>query len=496
MYNNKFFILSAINVIVFLMAAFAIFYTYSSNQKNTLSIEPIVQNQQHNLNTQNLIQRDVTLAALPSKNGDIIPSLAPILEDTTPAIVNISTIGKVTVNNNSPFFENPFFQDPFFERFFKFNTPRSPIQKETQSIGSGVIVDKAKGYILTNHHVVKNAEKIYVTLLDKTRLEAKLVGSDTETDIAVLQVKEKLLTEVPLGKSDNLEVGDFVIAIGNPFGLGHTVTSGIVSALGRSGLGIEGYEDFIQTDASINPGNSGGALINLKGELIGINTAILSKSGGNVGIGFAIPIDMANSVLTQLIKYGEVKRGQLGVQIQDIKPDTIEIMSLDIKKGVLVVAVSKNSPAEKAGIKAGDIIISLNGDEVSGASDLKNKVGTLRVGEKTNIKILREGKYKNITAKIGKMESNDFSNSSSEESEIELLKGASFQTHAKGVLIENVTNNSPAYRAGLRKGDIVFSVNKQKVTTPSELFKAAKQNEKGIMLRLIRGGSVMFIVIH
>jgi len=284
-----------------------------------------------------------------------VPTLAPMLKKVLPSVVNISTQGTVSAQ------QHPLMNDPFFRRF----PPQVPTERQTQGIGSGVIVNAQKGYIMTNHHVISNADTIFVTLTNKQKLKAKLVGTDPETDIAVLQVESKNLTEMALGNSDNLQVGDFVVAIGNPFGLSQTVTSGMVSAMGRTNLGIEGYENFIQTDASINPGNSGGALIDLRGHLIGINSAILATSGGNVGIGFAIPINMAKKIMDQLLDHGEIKRGLLGVQIQDLTSDLAEAMGLSGTHGALVSKVTPDSAADKAGIKAGDVITAINGKKIT-----------------------------------------------------------------------------------------------------------------------------------
>ena len=303
-------------------------------------------------------------AALPThdSSGQPLPSLAPMLKKINPAVVNIATYSTQKAYN-------PLLNDPFF-RFF-FNVPdqrrfQQQPQKRQQSAGSGVIVSANDGLVVTNHHVIKGADEVQVSLIDGRIFDAKVVGSDPELDVAVLKIKAKNLTEIHLADSNNLEVGDFVIAIGNPFGLGQTVTTGVVSALGRTGLGIEGYENFIQTDASINPGNSGGALVNLRGELVGINTAIIAPSGGNVGIGFAIPINMANSSMQQILEHGEVKRGQIGVSIQDITPDLRKAFSLDNgQQGVLITGIAENSSAEKAGLKTGDVIVAVGNEKTS-----------------------------------------------------------------------------------------------------------------------------------
>jgi serine protease Do/serine protease DegQ len=331
-------------------------------------------------------------AQIPAQVGQTpVPSLAPMLKRVTPAIVNIATKGTVQQ-------ENPLLNDPFFRRFF--DVPNVPRERSFQSAGSGVIVDAKNGYIITNAHVIENADEITVTLLDNRSLKAKVIGKDTGSDVAVLQVPATNLAEIPIADSDRAEVGDFVVAIGNPFGLGHTVTSGIVSALGRSGINPEGYEDFIQTDASINPGNSGGALVDLNGALVGVNSAILSRSGGNIGIGFAIPSNMMKTVMNQLIKYGEVKRGVLGVNIQTLTPDIAESMGLDNTQGALVSQVLDGSAAEKAGLQAGDVVTAINGRAVKDAAGLRNTIGLLSVGDRVDIALLRDGKPRSVTAVV------------------------------------------------------------------------------------------------
>ena len=334
-------------------------------------------------------------AQLPEKVGDTpVPSLAPVIKKASPAVVNIATKGTIKDSGR-----NPLLDDPFFRRFF--DAPDAPRERQFQSAGSGVIVDAKNGYIITNAHVLENASEITVTLLDDRQVKAEVVGKDTGSDVAVLKVPAKNLSDMPLADSAKAEVGDFVIAIGNPFGLQHTVTSGIISALGRSGINPEGYEDFIQTDASINPGNSGGALVNLDGELVGVNTAIFSRSGGNIGIGFAIPSNMVKAVMTQLIQYGEVKRGMLGVQLRNMTPAIAESLGLANAKGALVGQVVEESPADKAGIKAGDVITSINGRAVSNSADTRNTIGLLRIGEKVEIGLLRDGQPRRVTAVIG-----------------------------------------------------------------------------------------------
>jgi Do/DeqQ family serine protease len=332
------------------------------------------------------------LAGMPVVGSDgQVPSLAPLVKQVTPAVVNIAVKGRVKV-------DNPMLSDPFFRQFF--DLPEGPVEREVQAAGSGVIVDARAGYVMTNGHVVEHADAIVVTLKDNRRFNAKLVGVDSGTDIALLKIDAQNLTAMAIGDSDHLEVGDYVLAIGNPFGLGQTVTSGIVSALGRSGLGIENYENFIQTDASINPGNSGGALINLRGELVGINTAILAPSGGNVGIGFAVPINMAKSVMQQIVAHGEVRRGRLGVQVQDVTPDLAEAMRLTVDGGAVVSQVEAGSAAKRAGLQAGDVILAVDGQPVRGASDLRNRIGLMPIGRNIDLTILREGAQRTLSVRL------------------------------------------------------------------------------------------------
>src|SRR5271169_571576 len=328
-----------------------------------------------------------------------MPSLAPMVKRVSPSVVNVATRGTI---KEKPGQRNPLMDDPFFRRFFDTPPDSKPRERQFQSAGSGVIVDAKNGYIITNHHVVENASEITITLLDNRSFSAKVVGSDEGADIAVLQAKQPNLVAMALGDSTKLEVGDYVVAIGNPFGLQHTVTAGIVSALGRSGINPDGsgYEDFIQTDASINPGNSGGALVNLRGELIGINSAILSSSGGNTGIGFAIPVNMVKGVMDQLIKYGQVKRGVLGVNIYNVTPDIAKEYDLSESSGALVAGVVQGSAAERAGIKTGDIITAINGVTMKDAGELRNTIGMLRIGDKVEIGLLRDGKPRKLTALI------------------------------------------------------------------------------------------------
>lgn len=337
----------------------------------------------------------VGAAGIPPAVGDTpLPSLAPMIRKISPAVVNVATRG--TIREHGP--ESELLQDPFFRRFFEPPKGGTPRERLLRSVGSGVIVDARQGYIVTNAHVVENASEITVTLQDGRDLKAEVVGSDQPSDVAVLKVPPEGLSQMPLGDSSHLEVGDFVVAIGNPFGLQHTVTSGIVSGLSRTGINPDGYEDFIQTDASINPGNSGGALVNLRGELIGINSEILSRTGGNIGIGFAIPVNLARSVMEQLIKYGSVMRGQLGVTMYTVTPDIAHSLGLASAVGALVSRVVEGSPAEKSGVRVGDVITSVNGQPVKSNTELRNAIGLLHVGDKVDVGLVRDGKAMQLTA--------------------------------------------------------------------------------------------------
>jgi len=437
-----------------------------------------------------------TLAVIPFEqmaeaSGQSVPSLAPMLKKVTPAVVNISTRSRVRVR------DNPLFQDPFFRRFF--NIPKQPREKITQSLGSGVVVDAEHGYVITNNHVVHKADEITVTLRDGRRLLAKIVGTDPDSDVAVIQVPANDLDAVPLANSDNLQVGDFVVAIGNPFGLGQTVTSGIVSALGRSGLGIEGYEDFIQTDASINPGNSGGALVNLHGELVGVNTAIIAPAGGNVGIGFAIPVNMVNDIMQQLIKHGEVRRGRLGVYIQDLTADLASAFGMKQLSGAVISQIVNDSPAERAGLRAGDVIIKMNKRRVSNSSDLRNLIGLLRVGQKINVTVIRNGEVLSLTAEVTASElvKTMGKNISPRLNGAELLiEDALYQNGQSGIRVQRVTRRSAAWRAGLRAGDIIFSANKQQVSDFDELRQAISRSRRSLLLNILRGDGALFLLIE
>ena len=429
-----------------------------------------------------------SLALLPGVlgGGEKMPSLAPMLKTVNPAVVNISTFTTQRVQ------QNPLLNDPFFRHFF--NVPQQqmqPRQRRTQSAGSGVIIDAKNGTVLTNHHVVAGADEIMVAMEDGRSFKATLLGADPDVDIAVLKIEAKNLVDVRLANSDQLEVGDFVLAIGNPFGLGQTVTTGIVSALGRTGLGIEGYENFIQTDASINPGNSGGALVNLRGELVGINTAILAPSGGNVGIGFAIPTNMAMASVEQILEHGEVSRGQLGVIIQDLTPELAEAFSISGRtRGAVVAEVQPGSAAEKAGLKAGDVVIEAAGKAVISSAQLRTAIGLRRAGDKVSLKVLRDGKTLSLKAVLGEVET-----SVSADAGIHpLLEGVALSDDEGGVKVTQVKADAPAADK-LRAGDLIVSVNQRRVQNVAEFRKYASQSENGMLLRVIRGRYATWVVL-
>jgi Do/DeqQ family serine protease len=424
-------------------------------------------------------------AQIPAQPGETpVPSLAPMLKHVTPAIVNVATRGTVKE-------QNPLANDPFFRRFF--DIPNGPVEREFQAAGSGVIVDAKNGYIVTNAHVIENATEITVQLLDNRSLTAKVIGKDPGSDLAVLQVPAGNLVDIPIADSDLLEVGDFVVAIGNPFGLGHTVTSGIISALGRSGINPEGYEDFVQTDASINPGNSGGALVNLSGQLVGINSAILSRTGGNIGIGFAIPSNMMKTVMQQLIKYGEVRRGVLGVNIQTLSPDIAQSMDLGNTQGALVSQVIDGSAAEKAGIKAGDVITAVNGKPVKDAAALRNSIGLLRIGDKVDISLMRDGKPRRVTATIGERDTTEEARAAGVH---DRLAGADLvDAQGGGVLVRSVADGSPAAQRGLRANDVIVSVGRVRVANLAE-FQRATKDVQAFVVQIRRGSSILVIPIR
>jgi len=434
----------------------------------------------------------VAHAALPT-NAQGMPTLAPMIDSASPAVVNIATEGKVEVQRN------PLLNDPFFRRFF--DMPEERRQRQVQSLGSGVIVDADKGYVLTNHHVIENADRIKVALQDKREFNAKLIGSDPETDVALIQIDAEDLTQLSIADSEELAVGDFVVAIGNPFGLDHTVTAGVVSGLGRvlrGGVVNSRLQNFIQTDASINPGNSGGALVNLRGELVGINTAILSRSGGNIGIGFAIPINMALKVMDQLKQYGEVRRGVLGVRVQDLTPEIAKAFDTDVRSGALVAQVTPNSAAEEAGLQAGDVIVAVDGESIEGANELANKIGLMSVGDKVTLQVIRDGEKMKITSEVGKPQETQATSSALHPK----LEGASFSNldersplygEVEGVLVTSVESGTPAAEV-LREGDVILSVNRQPVSNLEE-FRSAVRGKDALLLNIRRGNAAMFVLV-
>jgi Do/DeqQ family serine protease len=430
-------------------------------------------------------------AALPPIVGDApLPTLAPMIKKVSPAVVNIATRGTIRDRGQ----QNPLLDDPFFRRFFDVPPDTGPRERPFQSAGSGVIFDAKAGYILTNAHVVENASEITVTLQDGRDLKAEVVGSDAPSDVAVLKVKPDGLSQITLGDSAKVEVGDFAVAIGNPFGLQHTVTSGIISGLSRSGINPDGYEDFIQTDASINPGNSGGALVNLRGELIGINTAILSRSGGNIGIGFAIPVNMARSVMEQLIRFGAVKRGQLGVSMYSVTPDIAHSLGLSSATGALVSQVVEGSPADHAGIRTGDVITAVNGQPVKSNSELRNTIGLRRVGDKVEIGLVRDGKPLKVTAVIADTAADP---TGAPATIHKALDGATLEDapDAGGALVRGVEAGSAAAHAGLRTDDLIVGANRGRVGNVHDLRERARSGAV-LVLEVRRGNSVLLIPLR
>jgi Do/DeqQ family serine protease len=419
-----------------------------------------------------------------------LPSFAPVIKRASPAVVNIAVRGTVEAPRN------PFFDDPGTRRFFGLPPEGPPREREFRSAGSGVIVDAGNGYIVTNAHVVKNATEITITLVDDVELRAEVVGADEGSDVAVLRVPDaKLPAEIRLADSSQLQVGDFVIAIGNPFGLQHTVTSGIVSALGRTGVSRDGYEDFIQTDAAINPGNSGGALVGLDGDLVGINSVILSQSGGNIGIGFAIPSNMVRSIMEQLIESGRVNRGQLGVTTLSLTPEFRKSLGLaENAQGALVSQVTEGSAAAQAGIEAGDVITSVRGQPIRSNTELRNTIGMLRVGESVELGLLREGKSSTVTAVL-----REPAQVSDAESIHPALAGAELvevsEDSAGGIRIRAVAPGSPAAQAGLRTDDRIIAVNRQRVSTIAQLREAAK-GQSSMLVQLRRGSQVLLLPLR
>jgi serine protease DegQ len=427
-------------------------------------------------------------AALPeSVKGQPVASLAPLVEEASPAVVNIRVSQTVTRQNS--------FGDDAFRRFFGLPDDGGGNSREIASAGSGVIVDAERGYILTNHHVVGEADAIQISLMDGSVHDAEIVGSDPATDIAVIKVDAEGLTEMSIGDSTSARVGDFVIAIGNPFGLGHTVTSGIISALGRSGISRDGYEDFIQTDASINPGNSGGALVNMNGELIGINSAIISHSGGNVGIGFAVPTEIASSIMNQILDFGEIRRGLLGVNIQTIDAQAAEALGNDIESGALITGIQSESAAEIAGLAVGDIIIEVNEKKVDGAAELRNRIGLLRSGEQVDIKYLRDNEVFSAQAELGQAQSQMVLGEEIHPGLAGSIFAAATTTGENGIEINEVQEGTPAAQRGLRTGDLITHVNRLRVQDLQDLREVASRYDI-LFLNIQRGDRALMFQIR
>ena len=441
-----------------------------------------------------------------------MPSLAPMLEKVMPSVVSINVEGSTTVNtprmprnfqqffgDNSPFCQDgsPFQSSPFCQGGGPGDDGQGGggQQQKFMALGSGVIIDAAKGYVVTNNHVVDNASTIKVQLSDGRKFDAKVVGKDPRSDIALIQIQEpKNLTAIKLADSDALRVGDYTVAIGNPFGLGETVTSGIVSALGRSGLNAENYENFIQTDAAINRGNSGGALVNLNGELIGINTAILAPDGGNIGIGFAIPSNMVKNLTAQMVQYGQVKRGELGIMGTELNSELAKAMKVDAQRGAFVSQVMANSSAAKAGIKAGDVITSLNGKPISSFAALRAEVGSMPIGSKVTLGLLRDGKPVNVSLELQQSSQNQVDSSTIFSG----IEGAEMSNKGqdKGVVVNNVKANSPAARIGLKKGDVIMGANQQPVKNIAELRKILDSKPSVLALNIQRGDTSIYLLMQ
>ena len=419
-------------------------------------------------------------------------TLAPMLKEVTPAVVNVSTFTEVTVRS-------PLLRDPFFRYFFGIPEGMLP-KKRTQSAGSGVIIDAGKGYVITNYHVIKGADVIEITLLDGRSFTAKLLGVDEQVDLAVLKIDSTDLVQISIGSSRDLEVGDFVLAIGNPFGIGQTVTSGIVSALGRSGIGIQGYEDFIQTDASINPGNSGGALVNLKGELIGVNTAILAPSGGNIGIGFAIPVHMMNIIADQIIRYGNVRRGYLSIAVQSLTPELKKGLGLnDNVKGVVVADVDEGSVINSVGIQVGDIITHMGGRKIEHKSDFDSEAAIVMVGDDLDVRWLRNNKVYEASIEITHKHTQFAGGKVSPK-----LEGGHFRKFyrksqegiKKGLEAINVVPGSVVWRYGLRQGDIIVAANDSKVSSVEDLRKEVKKSPNRLVLYVFRESKYGYLILE
>ncbi|MBY4889755.1 serine endoprotease DegP [Pantoea sp. DY-15] len=457
----------------------------------------------------------VFAAETASSSSQQLPSLAPMLEKVMPSVVSISVEGSTTVKtprmpqqfqqffgDNSPFCQDgsPFQSSPMCQNGGDGGGADGGANAQKQqfrALGSGVVINADKGYVVTNNHVVDNATKIQVQLSDGRRYDAKVIGKDPQSDIALIQLQDaKNLTAIKIADSDNLRVGDYTVAIGNPYGLGETVTSGIVSALGRSGLNVENYENFIQTDAAINRGNSGGALVNLNGELIGINTAILAPDGGNIGIGFAIPSSMVKNLTAQMVEYGQVKRGELGIMGTELNSELAKAMKVDAQRGAFVSQVLPNSAAAKAGVKAGDVVVSMNGKALTSFAALRAEVGSLPVGTKLQLGLLREGKPVNVTVEL-QQSSQDKVQSATIYTGIEGADLSNIDTNGqKGVRVDSVKPGSAAARIGLKKGDVILGVNQQAVANLGELRKVLDTKPSVLALNVQRGDSSLYLLMQ
>lgn len=446
-----------------------------------------------------------------AKSGEEATSLADVAEEAAPSVVNVSSSRTIKLTQQSL----PFFDNPFFRRFFGPMQPPQgpggePPEQEQHGLGSGVIVSK-DGIVLTNNHVVENADEIKVTTADKKEFDVEVVGTDAKSDLAVLRLKGNVkgLKPIELGDSSRMRLGDIVLAIGNPFGVGQTITMGIVSAKGRANVGIVDYEDFLQTDAAINPGNSGGALVNMEGQLIGVNTAILSRSGGNMGIGFAIPSNMAKPIMDSLLTTGKVVRGWLGVGIQDVNQDLADAMKLGSTRGVLISEVMPDSPAQKAGLKQGDVVLEVNGKKMDSTGRLRNAVAAAGAGAKVDLTIIRDGKKKDVTVKLGELPAEIAGAGGAVTPEQGSLDGLQLEsltplTRQKfgipdstksGVVVVGLQPGSPAAHAGLQPGDVIKEVNREKVTSVGDFKRAYKKSGKETLLLVARGERQVFIVV-
>lgn len=446
---------------------------------------------------------------IPTKNissGQVVPSLAPMLEKVMPSVISINIEGSTVVHTSrvphqfKPFFgdHSPFCQgnSPFRNSpFCRFNPNSDSTHEKFHALGSGVIIDSKEGYAVTNNHVVENANKIEVQLSDGRRYDAQIIGKDSRSDIALIKLKNaKNLSAIKIADSDNLRVGDYTVAIGNPYGLGETVTSGIISALGRSGLNIEHYENFIQTDAAINRGNSGGALVNLNGELIGINTAILAPDGGNIGIGFAIPGNMVKNLTAQMVQFGQVRRGELGIIGMELNSDLAKIMKIKVQKGAFVSQVLPNSSAFQAGIRAGDIIVSLNKKHISSFSALRAEVGSLPVSTKMELGVFRNGITKNVIVELKP----SLKQTVSLGDVYKGIEGADLINYSlnkeKGIKVQSVKLNTSASRIGFKKNDIIFQINQKKVNNLEDLKSYLHSKPSILVFSVKRGNNNIYLV--